>query len=140
MVKKQLSTENRLQVGRIAVVVLALCATLLAMQPDSKVLDVVSYAWAGLGASIGPAILVSLYWKKMTSSGALTGIVVGGLTVIVWSQLQGGIFDLYALVPGFIFSLVAITLVSILDKKPENQVVASQFNLMEQQVNTATIK
>jgi sodium/proline symporter len=60
--------------------------------------------------------------------------------VIVWSQLQGGIFDLYALVPGFIFSLVAITLVSILDKKPENQVVASQFNLMEQQVNTATIK
>lgn len=140
MVKKQLSTENRLQVGRIAVVVLALCATLLAMQPDSKVLDVVSYAWAGLGASIGPAILVSLYWKKMTSSGALAGIVVGGLTVIVWSQLQGGIFDLYALVPGFIFSLVAITLVSILDKKPENQVVASQFNLMEQQVNTATIK
>ena len=140
MVKKQLSTENRLQVGRIAVVVLALCATLLAMQPDSKVLDVVSYAWAGLGASIGPAILVSLYWKKMTSSGALAGIVVGGLTVIVWSQLQGGIFNLYALVPGFIFSLVAITLVSILDKKPENQVVASQFNLMEQQVNTATIK
>ena len=140
MVKKQLSTENRLQVGRIAVVVLALCATLLAMQPDSKVLDVVSYAWAGLGASIGPAILVSLYWKKMTSSGALAGIVVGGLTVIVWSQLQGGIFDLYALVPGFIFSLVAITLVSILDKKPENQVVASQFNLMEQQVNTATIR
>ena len=53
MVKKQLSTENRLQVGRIAVVVLALCATLLAMQPDSKVLDVVSYAWAGLGASVG---------------------------------------------------------------------------------------
>jgi sodium/proline symporter len=140
MVKKQLSTENRLQIGRIAVVVLALCATLLAMEPDSKVLDVVSYAWAGLGASIGPAILVSLYWKKMTSSGALAGIVVGGLTVIVWSQLEGGIFNLYALVPGFIFSLVAIALVSLLDRKSENEVVVSQFNLMEQQVSAATIK
>ena len=121
-------------------VVLALCATLLAMEPDSKVLDVVSYAWAGLGASIGPAILVSLYWKKMTSSGALAGIVVGGLTVIVWSQLEGGIFNLYALVPGFIFSLVAIALVSLLDRKSENEVVVSQFNLMEQQVSAATIK
>jgi sodium/proline symporter len=140
MVKKQLSPENRLQIGRIAVVVLALCATLLAMEPDSKVLDVVSYAWAGLGASIGPAILVSLYWKKMTSSGALAGIVVGGLTVIVWSQLEGGIFNLYALVPGFIFSLVAIALVSLLDRKSENEVVVSQFNLMEQQVSAATIK
>jgi sodium/proline symporter len=135
-----LSTESRLQIGRIAVVVLALCATLLAMEPDSKVLDVVSYAWAGLGASIGPAILVSLYWKKMTSSGALAGIVVGGLTVIVWSQLEGGIFNLYALVPGFIFSLVAIALVSLLDRKSENEVVVSQFNLMEQQVSAATIK
>jgi sodium/proline symporter len=110
------------------------------MEPDSKVLDVVSYAWAGLGASIGPAILVSLYWKKMTSSGALAGIVVGGLTVIVWSQLEGGIFNLYALVPGFIFSLVAIALVSLLDRKSENEVVVSQFNLMEQQVSAATIK
>jgi len=140
MVKKQLSSESRLQIGRIAVVVLTLCATLLAMQPDSKVLDVVSYAWAGLGASIGSAILVSLYWKKMTSSGALAGIVVGGLTVIVWSQLEGGIFELYALVPGFAFSLVAIGLVSTFDRKSKNELVEGQFKLMEQQVNAATIR
>jgi sodium/proline symporter len=76
----------------------------------------------------------------MTSSGALAGIVVGGLTVIGWSQLEGGIFDLYALVPGFLLSLIAIGLVSTLDKKPENEIVASQFDLMEEQVRNASIK
>ena len=76
----------------------------------------------------------------MTSSGALAGIVVGGLTVIGWSQLEGGIFDLYALVPGFLLSLIAIGLVSTLDKKPESEIVASQFDLMEEQVRNASIK
>jgi len=65
---------------------------------------------------------------------------VGGLTVIGWSQLEGGIFDLYALVPGFLLSLIAIGLVSTLDKKPDNKLVASQFDLMEEQVRSASIK
>ena len=106
--RRELTTEKRLQLGRIAVVALALLATVLAMNPDSKVLDVVSYAWAGLGASLGPAILVSLYWRGMTAAGAMAGVITGGLTVVLWSGLEGGLFDLYALVPGFIFALVAI--------------------------------
>ena len=89
-----------MKVGRIAVVVLAVIASGLAMDPESKVLDVVSYAWAGLGASLGPAILISLYWRSMTSQGALAGVLVGAVTVIVWSQLSGGLFDIYDLVPG----------------------------------------
>ena len=120
-----MAPEARLTVGRIAVVVLALIATGLAMDPESKVLDVVSYAWAGLGASIGPAILISLYWPGMTARGALTGIVVGGLTVVVWSQLSGGWFDLYELVPGFIFASLAIVIVSKLDGRVDDEVFVS---------------
>ncbi len=114
LVKKSLSAEKRMQIGRIAVVVLAVVAASLAMDPESKVLDVVSYAWAGLGASLGPAILISLYWRSMTAQGALAGVLVGAVTVIAWSQLSGGLFDLYELVPGFTFASLAVVLVSLL--------------------------
>ena len=120
--------------GRIAVVALALLATVLAMNPDSKVLDVVSYAWAGLGASLGPAILVSLYWRGMTAAGAMAGVITGGLTVVLWSGLEGGLFDLYALVPGFIFALVAIVVFSLLTKSSLNPVVVEQFDQMHSQL------
>jgi sodium/proline symporter len=132
--KEPLTAEKRLQVGRIAVVVLALLATLLAMNPDSKVLDVVSYAWAGLGASLGPALLVSLYWRGMTALGALAGVVTGGLTVVLWSRLEGGLFDLYALVPGFIFAIIAIFVFSLLSKKSLNPVVVKRFDQMHSQL------
>ena len=133
--KTPVSPEKRLHIGRLAVVVLALLATVLAMQPDSKVLDVVSYAWAGLGASIGPTILVSLYWSRMTVAGALSGILVGGSTIVLWSKMTGGIFDLYALVPGFMFSLAAIFSISLLSKKSIDSSVIEKFGIMEQQVS-----
>ena len=132
--KKPLSQEKRLQVGRIAVVVLALLATSFAMNPDSKVLDVVSYAWAGLGASLGPAVLVSVYWRGMTAWGAMAGVIVGALTVVIWSRLDGGLFDLYALVPGFIFAIIAIVVVSLLSKSKLNPVVVKQFDQMHSQL------
>ena len=118
---RELSPEKRLSVGRMAVVVLALLAILFALNPESKVLDVVAYAWAGLGASIGPVVLLSLYWKDMTGKGALAGIVIGGATVIIWSQLKGGLFDLYELVPGFALATLAIVLVSKIS--PPSEVV-----------------
>ena len=132
--RRELTIEKRLQLGRIAVVALALLATVLAMNPDSKVLDVVSYAWAGLGASLGPAILVSLYWRGMTAAGAMAGVITGGLTVVLWSGLEGGLFDLYALVPGFIFALVAIVVFSLLTKSSLNPVVVEQFDQMHSQL------
>jgi sodium/proline symporter len=109
-------------------------ATVLAMEPDNKVLDVVSYAWAGLGASLGPAILVSLYWRRMTARGALAGVLTGGATVMIWSQAEGGIFDLYALVPGFVLSLVAIVTVSLIDKRRVDSSTEQSFEDMHQQV------
>ena len=82
-------------------------------------LGLVSYAWAGLGASFGPVVLLSLYWQRMTGWGALAGLVTGAVTVVVWKQLSGGLFDLYELLPGFVFAAAAIVLVSLIDNEPE---------------------
>ncbi|HHC71938.1 MAG TPA: sodium/proline symporter PutP [Thiotrichales bacterium] len=101
-------------VGRTAVAVIALLASILAWNPQNRVLDLVAYAWGGFGAAFGPSLLLSLYWRRMTRQGALAGLLVGGATVIVWSRLQGGWFDLYELVPGFVLSALAVVLVSLL--------------------------
>ena len=91
---------------------IALLAYLLALDPDNKVLDLVAWAWAGFGAAFGPAIVLSLYWERMTRNGALAGMLAGGLTVILWKQGSGGIFELYEMVPGVLLATLAIVLVS----------------------------
>jgi sodium/proline symporter len=85
------------------------------MDPDTLILDLVSYAWAGFGAAFGPALILSLYWPRMTRRGALAGVLTGGVTVVVWKQLEGGLFDLYEIVPGFLLSLLAIWIFSLTD-------------------------
>jgi sodium/proline symporter len=94
-------------VGRLAVVLLAVVALLLAFDPDSTVLGLVGYAWAGFGAAFGPVLVLSLYWPRMNWAGALAGVVVGGVTVVVWKQLSGGLFDLYEIVPGVLLATLA---------------------------------
>jgi sodium/proline symporter len=101
-----------LWVGRGAVLAIAGLAYVLALNPDNKVLDLVAWAWAGFGAAFGPAIVLSLYWNDMTRNGALAGILVGGLTVILWKQGSGGIFALYEMVPGVVLSALAIWVTS----------------------------
>ena len=110
------SDRELVLVGRASVIIIAVIATLLALNPDRKVLDLVSYAWAGFGASFGPLVLFSLFRKDMSVTSAVAGILTGGITVIVWKQLQGGIFDLYELVPGFIFSSLVIQIACMLRK------------------------
>ncbi|MDP5209371.1 sodium/proline symporter PutP [Microbulbifer sp. 2205BS26-8] len=124
-VGRKTSPEAMVKVGRWAVVALSLVAVWIALDQDSKVLDVVGYAWAGLGAAFGPTLLISLYWRRMTGSGAIAGVIVGGVTVVVWEQLSGGLFEVYELLPGFIFSAAAILIVSALTKCP--QAVSSQY-------------
>lgn len=121
--KKQASEKELVLVSRITVIVIALIAFLLALNPESSVLILVSYAWAGFGAGFGPAILLSLLWKRMTRNGALAGMAIGGVVVLVWQQLQGGLFDLYEIVPGFILSTLAIVVVSLIDKPPHAEIV-----------------
>jgi sodium/proline symporter len=109
-----------LWVGRLAVLSIALLAFWIARDPASKVLDLVGWAWAGFGAAFGRAIVLSLYWPRMTRAGALAGILVGGLTVILWKQAAalGGAFALYELLPGFVLSGVAIIVVSLATAAP----------------------
>ncbi|MCU7914620.1 MAG: sodium/solute symporter [Candidatus Thiodiazotropha sp. (ex Gloverina cf. vestifex)] len=114
--RKEASERELVRVGRLAVLAIAGVAFLLAMNPENKVLDLVAYAWAGFGAAFGPAVLLSLYWRGMNRWGALAGILVGGITVVIWKPLEGGLFDLYEIVPGFTASLLAILLVSRLTR------------------------
>jgi sodium/proline symporter len=118
LVRKRASQRELVWVGRMAVAGIAVIAVLLALDPDSRVLDLVAYAWAGLGAAFGPTLLSSLFWKRMSAAGALAGILVGGITVIVWRQLSGGLFELYEMVPGVLFSALAIVVTSLLGTAP----------------------
>ena len=86
------------------------------MDPNSQVLDLVAYAWAGFGATFGPVILLMLWWPRLTAPGAVSGMIAGALTVVVWRQLEGGWFDLYELVPGFFTAILAAMLISRLSR------------------------
>lgn len=126
------SPEQVVTVGRIAVVLLSLVALFLAMNPDSSVLGLVSYAWAGFGAAFGPAIVLSLFWAGMNRNGALAGILVGGITIVVWKQLSGGWFDVYEIVPGIILSTISIVAVSIATGEPSDEVKAQHAKFEKQ--------
>ena len=109
--RKNASQGELVWVGRAMVLVVALIAIAIASNPESKVLGMVSYAWAGFGAAFGPVIILSLFWRRMTRGGALAGIVVGALTVLVWKQF--GWLGLYEIVPGFLLGWLSIVAVSL---------------------------
>lgn len=117
--RQSASEQELVWTGRMAVLVISIIALVLAWNPDRKVLDLVAYAWAGFGAAFGPTLILSLYWRRMNSYGALAGIIVGGLTVVIWKQLSGGLFDLYEIVPGFILSMLSVVVVSLITRAPE---------------------
>ena len=121
--RRSASEQELVWTGRFAVLVIAIIALVLAWNPERKVLDLVAYAWAGFGAAFGPALILSLFWRRMNRHGALAGIIVGGLTVVVWKQLSGGLFDLYEIVPGFLLSLLSIVVVSLITPVPEEAVL-----------------
>jgi sodium/proline symporter len=112
-VRPKASDKELLLVSRSAVIAIAILALLIARDPQSRVLDLVSYAWAGFGAAFGPVILFSLLWRPMTAAAALAGMLTGAITVVIWSNLSGGLFELYEIVPGFVLASVAIVLISL---------------------------
>ncbi|MFP4034589.1 MAG: sodium/proline symporter PutP [Desulfovermiculus sp.] len=127
ILRKEAKRRELVWIGRSSVIVLALIATSLAANPESKVLDLVAYAWGGFGASFGPIVLLSLFWRRLTRNGALAGMVIGAVTVIVWKNLSGGLFELYEILPGFIFCALAAVVISLLDKEPAAEIQA-QFD------------
>ena len=119
VLRKDADQKELVWISRASVLVIASISVFLAFNPDSFILDMVAYAWAGFGAAFGPAILMSLFWKRATRNGVIAGIIVGGVTVIIWKQLA--LFGLYEIVPGFILSLIAIYAVSLMDKEPSKE-------------------
>lgn len=115
-------------IGRIAVALIGCVATFIAWDPANQVLALVSYAWAGLGASFGPVILLSLYWNRLSRYGALAAMLAGGAVVVIWKQLEGGWFDVYEILPGFVAASAVAIVVSMLD--PNGQAAANVFSLL----------
>lgn len=114
MFGRKTSQRNLLIMGRVAVLVVGIIAALLALDPADTILNLVAFAWAGFGASFGPAILLALFWRRLTNWGALAGMVSGAVTVFVWSAYGPEIMgqSLYEIVPGFIINVVVAVVVS----------------------------
>ena len=122
--RPQASQRELVWCGRAMVLAVALVAIWIARDPESRVLGLVSYAWAGFGAAFGPVVLVSLFWKRMTRNGALAGMVAGAAVVIAWKQVAVDQYGsgLYEMVPGFACALAAIVVASLLDREPPGHV------------------
>lgn len=121
--RKEAGDFEVMRVSKITLMVIAIIAALLALDEESVIFQIVSFAWAGFGATFGPIMIMSLFWRETTKEGALAGIVTGGVMVFVWKLLikpLGGIFGIYELLPAFLLSLLAIVLVSkMTPKNPE---------------------
>lgn len=129
---KNVSDKQLMLIGRGSVIVVAIIASFIASDPDSSILSLVSYAWAGFGATFGPLVVLSLFWRRTTLKGGIAGVISGGLVTIIWNNIAtatggAGIFGLYEIVPGFIVSLIAIIVVSRLDEEPSKEIL-DQFD------------
>lgn len=119
----KISSKTKMIIARATVVCIAILGVVFAWNPDSSVFRIVSFAWAGFGASFGPVVLFALFWKRTNKWGAIAGMISGGITVILWHYLKGGLFDLYELLPAFIISSLFIIVVSLLTEKPEQEII-----------------
>lgn len=121
--KKDVSEKTTMWVSRGAVIAISVIACILALDPKDSIMGIVSNAWAGFGAAFGPAILLSLYWKRLTLKGTVAGIIAGAATVLLWDNILhlGGI--MYSIVPGFAASILLTVIVSLIDKAPSKEVL-----------------
>ena len=123
VVKKEVSEKTTMWVSRGAVIAISVIACILALDPKDSIMGIVSNAWAGFGAAFGPAIILSLYWKRLTLKGTVAGIIAGAGTVLLWDNILhlGGI--MYSIVPGFAASILLTVIVSLIDKVPSKEVL-----------------
>lgn len=133
LLRKNASQKELVFVSRIAVILVSACSLALAYNPNNYILDLVAYAWAGFGASFGPLMLFSLFWKRTTLKGAVAGVFFGGSTVLLWKECFA-YTGLYEIIPGFIVSCLAIFVVSLLDKKPSDAII-KDFETTEKHLN-----
>ena len=128
----KISEKKSMLAARITVVAIAVLGVIIARNPDSSVFGIVSFAWAGFGASFGPLVICSLFWKRTTFPGAVSGMIAGGVMVFVWKYLikpLGGVFGVYELLPAFIVGIAAIVIVSLCTKAPSKE-IEDEFELV----------
>lgn len=130
VIKKDASEKSSLRIGKIAVIVVAVIAFFIAIDPQSSIMGLVSDAWAGFGSAFGPVVLLALFWKRSTLAGAISGMAVGALTVIVWDYIPFvngetlySATGLYSLVLGFALALIVNVVVSLFTKKPSKEII-----------------
>ncbi len=124
--RKKASDKNVMLISKITLVAITVIAIFMALDENSVIFSIVSFAWAGFGATFGPIMLFSLFWKRTTRSGAVAGMVGGAAMVFIWKLVFnptfGGIFEIYELLPAFIFSSVLIVAVSLIGKTPSKEI------------------
>lgn len=108
--------------GRLAVLGVSLVACAMAWNKGGSILELVSFAWAGFGGAFGPTVLLSLYWRKLTATGALAGMIVGAVLVGWWGTASGGVFELHEIVPGFVGNVLVAVVVSLLTFRPKEEI------------------
>lgn len=136
IIKKDASDKEVMTVTRIILFIVALIGIIIALDENSVIFKIVSFAWAGFGATFGPIMLFSLFFKRTTREGAIAGMLSGGIMVFVWNKLirsLGGIFDIYELLPAFIISCIFILIVSLLTKEPSKE-IEKEFDLAKNYV------
>ena len=123
--KKNATDKQVMTMTRITLLAIALIAIVIALDEDSVIFTIVSFAWAGFGATFGPLMLFSLFWKRINRAGAIAGMVSGGVMVFFWKLVirpLGGVWNIYELLPAFIFSAICIVVVSLLTKAPSKEI------------------
>lgn len=123
--KIKMDTKTSMRAARLTVIGIALVAVVLAWNPDSSVFTIVSFAWAGFGASFGPVMLFALFWKRSNLPGAIVGMVAGNVMVFVWKygiKPMGGIWGIYELLPAFLVACAAIIIVSLATAAPSKEI------------------
>lgn len=121
-----LSRKTSMLIARLTVVAIAILGIFIARDPNSSIFGIVSFAWAGFGASFGPIVLCALFWKRTTFQGALSGMVAGGATVFIWKYIiapMGGVFAIYELLPAFLTGLLVMAVVSLLTPAPAEEIM-----------------
>ena len=142
ILKKDAKEETIFRISKITVLVIAVLAYLIALNPNSSIMGLVSNAWAGLGAAFGPTVLLSLYWKRTNFQGAVAGIASGALTVVIWDYLPiingqtiGAVTGLYSLAVGFAVSLICIVVVSLVTPAPTEEMCEEFDDVSQKRIN-----
>ena len=122
----KLDPKKKMLIARLAVIAISLIGIIVAWNPDSSVFKIVSFAWAGFGATFGPIVLLALFWKRSNLQGAVAGMISGGIVIFVWKFViakLGGVFAIYELLPAFIIAIIVNVVVSLLTKAPSEDIV-----------------